>query len=430
MLQTLVVTLREGVEIALVMGIVLAYLKRIERPELGRWAWGGFVLALPPSLAAAWYLPNLIGALGVNEEAYEGTIMLLAAAMVGTLLVWMWRTGRQFKARMEGKMDALARGGAAGWGIGLLTFLTVFREGAELFVFLEGMQFSTEKISQVEGFLFGATLAALFGVAFLRGTVRIDLGKFFAVTSVFLGFLILQLVGGGIHEYSEVGILPSSKAEMALIGPIVNDTGGHLYLFGGVLLAALLWVSWPARAAAAATASVTPAANPAEVRKQAATLAAERRWRHALAGLGGACALFLIGCSFHFAPPARPEAEALTPTEGNAVSIPTARLEDGGLRFYRTATAAGELRFMALKLGEGRYAVALDACQICGPEGYFAEGETLICRHCGAPIQRETVGAAGGCNPIHVTAEARDGALWVHTSDLEKAWKVVEDQVK
>lgn len=418
MLQTLVVTLREGIEIALVMGIILAYLKRIGRPELVRWAWGGFGAALLPSLAGALWLQDLFRYLQVSEEVYEGSVRLIAAVFVTTMMVWMWRAGKQLKGRMEGRMAQLSRAGAVGWGVAGFAFLTVFREGVELLLFVKGLAPTSASFQQIEGFLLGVGLAALFGAAFLRGTVRINLAKFFGVTTALLAFLVLQLVVGGIHEFSEAGWLPSSKAEMAVIGPIVNDTGGHLYLFAAVLLVALLWVALtPGSAAAPALAP----ANPAEERKVRAAARAETTWRLALAGLTLFGAVFLIACSFHFAPPARAAAELLAPAVAGTVRIPLPAVEDGKLHFYRAASGATEIRFLALKLDDRRVSVALDACQICGPEGYFQDENQVICRHCGAPVEASTIGEVGGCNPIKVEAQVKDGFVVVRLSDLEQA---------
>ncbi|MBI3271727.1 MAG: DUF2318 domain-containing protein [Planctomycetes bacterium] len=435
MFQTFVVSLREGIEIALVMGIILAYLQKIGRPELTRWAWGGFVAALLPSIAGALWLSDALSALKINEEVYEGVLMLVAAFFVGTLLVWMWKAGRHLKAEMEGRMAHLTGAGAAGFGIAAFAFVTVFREGVELLLFMNGFQATSAHFQKVEGFLLGGGLALLFGVAFIRGTVRVNLAKFFTVTSVLLGFLTLQLLVGGIHELSEAQLLPASRAEMAVIGPIVNDTGGHLYLFAAVLVLSVLWVTFassqgggPAPARAPAPASVSAggvaatAANPAEQRKVLARARSEKAWRVTLAAVGLAGGVLLLGSSAHMAPPARSEAEVL-PQEagGNVLRVPLAPLEDGKLHFYRTTAAGGEVRLLALKTGDGAYAVTLDACQICGPEGYYQEEDQVICRHCGAPILVSTIGAEGGCNPIKVEAAVREGSLVFSLADVERS---------
>jgi uncharacterized membrane protein len=137
----------------------------------------------------------------------------------------------------------------------------------------------------------------------------------------------------------------------------------------------------------------------------------------------GAAAAFtfvvLIGGSYAYA---RAQS-ALTPAEPVAavagwVRLPLAQVDDGRLHRYAAETASGPVRFFAMRRPDGSIAVALDACQICGAMGYVQRGSQLYCRHCGAPINPASLGASGGCNPIPLAAQMRDGMVMIELTQM------------
>src|SRR6516225_2280652 len=218
MFQALVVTLREGVEAALIVGITLVYLVKIGRPDLRRIVYAALVAALIGSVAGAIALSYL----PINEDKVEGWVMLLAAVMVTGMILFMMRTARKLKGEIESKVGSLAGAGSK-WGLFGFIFLMVFREGMETVIILSGVTLNSSELMSFLGTLMGVALAVIFGVMFVKGSVRIDLRKFFRVTTVILFFVAAQLVVSGLHELSESGVLPSSKREMALLGPIVRN---------------------------------------------------------------------------------------------------------------------------------------------------------------------------------------------------------------
>ena len=141
MLSALLVALREGVEAALVVGIVLVYLKRTGRRSLVSYVWGGVLLAFAASFAAA----ILLDRWKVSEDGFEGLLLLLAAALVVTMIVWMNRVARSLRKEIEHRVENYAQQAtrAAGWGIGAFVFLMVLREGAELVLVLRAVELST-----------------------------------------------------------------------------------------------------------------------------------------------------------------------------------------------------------------------------------------------------------------------------------------------
>ncbi|MCL4418045.1 MAG: FTR1 family protein, partial [Actinobacteria bacterium] len=139
MIESLVITLREGVEAALVVGIILAYLNKTGKTSLNRMVYLGLGAAVIASIAFAMLFQAL--KLNPENEYLEGTLLGIAGILVASLVVWMWRVAKSIRENVERKLDVISsRGNLRAQGVGLLgfTFLMVFREGAETVLFLMG----------------------------------------------------------------------------------------------------------------------------------------------------------------------------------------------------------------------------------------------------------------------------------------------------
>src|SRR3979490_209293 len=218
MLEAFIVTLREGVEAALIVGIALAYLSKINRPELRKSVYAALVAAFVGSLGVA----ALLSRTQWNQDIFEGWVMLAAAFFVVTMIVFMMKTGRKLKGEIEGKVGLLA-GRNAWFGLFAFIFLMVLREGAETVLILSAVSLNSTELMSFLGTLLGVLAAIAFGVMFVKGSVRINLQKFFRVTTAILFLVAVQLVVAGLHELSQSGVIASSKREMASIGPIVRN---------------------------------------------------------------------------------------------------------------------------------------------------------------------------------------------------------------
>ncbi len=234
MLQAFIITLREGVEAALIVGITLAYLAKIGRDDLRKSVYTALAAAFAGSIAVA----VLLSRLNWNQDIFEGWVMLVAAVFVVTMIVFMMKTGRKLKGEIEGKVGLFARGDA-GVGLFLFVFLMVLREGVETVLILSAVSLNSSELMSFVGTVLGVVVAVLFGVMFVKGSVRINLQKFFKVTTAILFLVAAQLVISGLHELSENGVLPSSRQEMAIIGPIVRN---ELFFFVTILALAALMV--------------------------------------------------------------------------------------------------------------------------------------------------------------------------------------------
>jgi high-affinity iron transporter len=413
-LAAFLIALREGVEAALVVGIILVYLARTGRAHLARFAWYGVAAATALSLAVAIALQRW----RISEDGFEGLLLLLAAFFVVTMIVWMNRVARHLKKDIEQKVESYAvrAGRGAGLGISLFVFLMVVREGAELALILRAVELSTEGLRTWIGTILGIAAAVAVGVFFFKGTLRVPLHRFFAVTSAILMLVAFQLALTGLHELSEARWLPSSKQEMALIGPIVrNELFFFVFVFGAAAL--LILREWQS---VSHEKSAKKSRGDAERRLLEAQNRRSQRWMMASAV---ACLTVILVLTADFiytransAPPtSRPIAAV-----GNQLRVSLNEVQDGNLHLFTANVNGQSVRFMVIKKPSG-WGTALDACRICGAEGYRQDGQNVVCRHCGSAIYVPSIGEAGGCNPIGVPARVEGSELVMDVSALAQA---------
>src|ERR1700685_3223847 len=414
MLSALLLALREGVEAALVVGIVLVYLNRTGRRALTAYVWGGVTLAVAGSFAAVGALDRWRGSGGW----FEGLLMLVASALVVSMIVWMNRVARHLKKHIEERVEEYAQKStrAGGWAVGTFVFLMVVREGAELVLVLRAVELSSAGVQVWIGTAIGIAIAVAVGLFFFQGTLRIPLHRFFAATSTILMVVAFQLLLTGLHELSEAMWLPSSKREMATIGPIVRNEVFFFVVILGVAALVVLREWFSAKSPAPAE-----AANSADRRMREWEFRRQKRWSFAAAILCVAVVLsFAAEYVYARAVTAPVRAQVLVAQNGQ-VSIPLSELTDSSLHFYTADVNGTVIRFLVIHKQNGDFAAALDACQICGTAGYRQEGQNVICRNCGAAIYIPSIGESGGCNPIAVKSRVEGGQVIVDVSALANA---------
>ena len=409
MFSALVVTLREGVEAALIVGITLVYLMKIGRPDLRRTVYAALIAALVGSVGGAVALSYL----PITQDAFEGWVMLVAAVMVVGMIVFMMRTARRLKGEIESRVGSLAGTGSS-WGLFAFIFLMVFREGIETVAILAGVSLNSTELMSFLGTLLGVALAVIFGVMFVKGSVRIDLRKFFRVTTVILFFVAAQLLISGMHELSETGVIPNSKREMAMIGPIVrNDFFFPITMLA--LVALMILFEYRRRKPESA-----PAVSKADERKQEWTARRERRWAIT------ACAtafifIFMVTAEFIYArePAISQATQIIFNSDGKAV-ISTRGLAEGELQRYSAQVQGAQVRFLLYRKPDGKVASIFDACQICGGVGFYKGANGIICKNCAAPINPQSVGQPGGCNPIPLESTPDGDSIVIFITDLAR----------
>ncbi|HUK88120.1 MAG TPA: Fe-S-containing protein [Terriglobales bacterium] len=406
MLEALTVTLREGVEAALIVGITLAYLAKIGRPDLRKPVYAALAAALLASVGVAVALSRT----AYNQDLFEGWVMLAAAFFVATMIVFMMRTARRLKGDIEAKVESLA-GRSSRLGLFAFIFLMVLREGVETVLILSAVSLNSTQLMNFLGTLLGVGLAVVFGVTFVKGSVRINLQKFFRVTTVILLFVVAQLVVSGVHELGENGVLPSSRREMAVIGPIVRN---DLFFFVTILALAGLMILFEGRRRAPLPESGSPAAR----RKAAWSARRERLW---MAAVYVSSFLFIVMVTAQFV--YTRSVSALSPAtqvefHDGRIVIPLSQLADGDLHRYLAEVQGVPVRFLLYRKPDGKVATVYDACEICGAVGFYKSGTGVICKNCAAPINPMSVGQPGGCNPIPLKATVTAEAVEITQADL------------
>jgi FTR1 family protein len=404
MLEALIITVREGIEAALLVGIIVAFLRKEGRSELLRWVWAGLGAAVVASFAGGFALRSW----AVNEEAFEGVLFLASAAVVASMLLWMWRHSRRLSGEIRGSLGRIVEGraGAAAGGVFLFTFLMIFREGVETVLFLAAVSLTTTGVLALLGALLGLALAVVFGVLFARGSLRVDLSRFLRVTAAALLIFVVQLLVNGYHELAEAGWLPATRETMAAIGPLVRH---DLFFLLAIVALPLMALAMPGRAQAPPSSAA--AANPAAERLRRAESRRALRARVAACALGLAV-LSLLGMDVAYSQPAALTAPVrLFADAGGRVSVAAGELADGELHRYAVRLGDRDVRFIALEIAPGKAVAAFDACVICGAEGYVQEGAEILCRHCRSAVYPPSIGHPGGCNPIPVDFVVQEGRL-------------------
>ncbi len=210
-----IVMLREGFEASLIVGIMLAFLNRTGRREGFVAVWIGTIGALALSVATAGLLFAVGAELqGSAKALFEGAAMLFAAALLTWMIFWMRRQARTIKRELEEQVEhALATGSV--FALATVAFFGVLREGVETALFLFGTVEGSNKLLASTAATIGLAGAVLLGYAFYRGAARLNLRRFFTVTSVLLLVFAAWLLATGLHELADAGVFPESLGVLA-----------------------------------------------------------------------------------------------------------------------------------------------------------------------------------------------------------------------
>lgn len=274
MFANFLIGLREGLEAALVVGILIAYVVKIGRHDVVKRIWLGVGLAVGVSLALGAVLT--FGAYGLSFEAQEiiaGILSLVAAAFVTWMIFWMLRASRSLSGHLRGDVDRHLEG--AGWGLVLVALFAVGREGIETALFIwAAVQASGETALPLTGAFLGLALASALGYLIYRGVLSFNISRFFTWTGLFLVIVAGGVVSYGVHDLQEAGVLPGLYNLAFDVSGAVPPTSWYGAVLTGMFnfsaattwLEALAWVSYVVpvltlflRAVRRQRATVTPA---------------------------------------------------------------------------------------------------------------------------------------------------------------------------
>jgi high-affinity iron transporter len=233
MVPSFLLSLREGLEAALIIGIIFGVLHRIRREDFKASVWYGVGAAILLSLAFGLGL-NLVGMEfeGQFEEAFEGIAMLLAAAVLTWMIFWMQNRGADIQRDLEAKtvQATLTKSASA---LFALAFLAVFREGVELALFLLATRMASDPVSVLVGAVLGLSSAIVLGWMLFATTRRLNLRQFFNITNILLLLFAAGLVALGVHELNEAEWIPTIVDQVWDVNHILSDASW----FGSILKA-------------------------------------------------------------------------------------------------------------------------------------------------------------------------------------------------
>ncbi len=223
MIESFLITLREGIEAALVVAIMVSYLAKVESKNYLRPLYIGVILGIVGSVAVAGLFEIVaVEFEGSLEAVFEGSTMFLAAAVLTTMIAWMAKNSRAMSESIKTKMEQAMSAGRY-FGLAFLAFISVFREGIETVLFLGSASFTSTGVQLLVGGLLGLAAAALIGFAIIRYSVRLNLRTFFNVTGFFLILFAAGLVSRGLFEFEEAGLVPSLVEHVWNTNWIIND---------------------------------------------------------------------------------------------------------------------------------------------------------------------------------------------------------------
>jgi high-affinity iron transporter len=235
MLSTFIIALREGLEAALIVGILVAYIVRTDRRHLLKPLWTGVGVALAASLGFGALLSFTSAELtDRGEEMFAGITSFIAVGLVTWMVFWMKRTARNLRNELHGKVDSAIVGGPI--SLALVAFFAVAREGLEtaLFVYTNFKTVGAVSSSTI-GLVLGLGLSVFLGYAIYNRSVKLNLSKFFTVTGVALIIIAAGVLSYGIHEFQELGYLPGPDDFLWDVTPWIAKESVLGSLLGGLV---------------------------------------------------------------------------------------------------------------------------------------------------------------------------------------------------
>ena len=225
MVASFLITLRGGLEAALIVGIVLSVLRKLGRAGRSRPMWLGVAGAVVVNAIAGLAFSALGVAFGGRSEGiFDGIAMLLAAGVLTWMIFWMQRQGREVQVELERDVrHAVSVGGT--WALFSLSFVAVVREGIETALFLTAAAFSATAGQTLAGGALGLAVAVLVGWLIFAAGKRLDVRAFFRVTSLLLILFAVGLLSHGIHELQEAALLPTLVEHVWDVNPVLDENG-------------------------------------------------------------------------------------------------------------------------------------------------------------------------------------------------------------
>jgi uncharacterized membrane protein len=409
-LQNMIPTMQNLAIAFIPLAMLLALASKDQSGVFKKWIWRGILWGI---MGAAFIATVRLGTKAVKREVYEGLVLVLALFGEMSLLGFLWWNVRQGISLDKYK---LAGGASCIAAAALLLY-----HGLDFILFpIEMITFTNEIISleflmKMIGFLLGGLLAWLTGLAIIRAASILSTQRIIAILAAQLLVVMAKQALIVVQIMAVRKIFLTTKEMTPIIGPLINHQVWFLYALLAVTLllpVVLLLQRKPEKPIGL---------NPAQYRKILMQTRKKMRWSGALAL--GVCAMFLastIGMVYADEKVEIVPAVAVV-AEGEQVRIPLEKVDDGHLHRFSYRSSTGEtVRFIVIKKSGSAYGVGLDACEICGPTGYFERDNQVICMLCDVVMNTATIGFKGGCNPIPLAYKVSEGKMIVPLEALEQ----------
>ena len=417
MLEAIVIILRSGIEVALVIGLLLACLRQIDQYSLSLWVYGGVGAAAAFGGFIAYNMQMLGG-----REMFEGAVTVPGLIATVFLLFRVWRTAG--KDLPEGDRQPVGAGLPLKAYLLLAAFFLVVIPAVNIALFPNNVfiqtyrVMNTELVLKISGGIIGLVVSYLFGLVLLKSCRKFS-ARSLAVVVTVTGtlFMLKQAVTLGQILFA-TGVLPLTSPALSVLIPFINNMDKFFY---GLLGAAVVWFGIAAISHQKYRHLPSTNSNPAQRRKITAANRNGFRWLGAAAG----ALILVISLTTVHAVYANKTVELSQPvpvTAGDTgqIIIGSKTVNDGNLhRFSYTASDGTQVRFLVIRKSETSYGVGLDACEICGPVGYYQRKDQVVCRNCDVVINIPTIGFPGGCNPIPLDYQMKKGNLVLKAVSLE-----------
>ncbi len=421
MLKAISIILGNGFEAALVISVIIVWLRHTGNSHLSRWVFGGAGFAT----IVAWVVLYALKWSGPKKETFTGWAMAVGFIMEIAFLIWISKARKSHSEPNSAAHDP--------WSEGRVVNIFIFITAASLTVlplmrillfpssiFIQTYSVvNTELILKFTGGLTGGILCYIFGISFLRNTRALTLRSSLAGSLVLLAALMLNQLFTVVQILFARGVFPLTPLAMKILIPIINNMDKYLYVLLG---ASLIWTVTVLWSFSKSREKLSAEWNPAVQRKFKASVRNNRRWLASVAGLMVIIPT-LLGVEAIFANKTieLSPAEPVKPDTNHEIVIPRASVDDHNLHRYGYTAADGTLvRFIIIRKSETMYGIGFDACKICGSSGYYEKNGKVICRKCDVVMNIPTIGFEGGCNPIPLAYHMDKGNLVISSSDLEK----------
>ncbi|MDR0730578.1 MAG: Fe-S-containing protein [Treponema sp.] len=346
----------------------------------------------------------------VNRE-YVNTVVLSLAIPAGILCILLLLGGGEKEPFHEKILD---------WTGAVLTALFLFYTLPTIFLYTREFvapgesAFSTDFLFRVTGYFAGLLLVILSSLALFHAGKNLPPRPAGILLSLNLAVSMVSHVSVIVQVLLARRIIRVPRWMFGIIVQIINHRTVFLYLLMGisVLLPVLLFIR--------SLRIAEPWRNPAEYRKLRAAKRRFRRWSLvAVSGYIAALLTVTVVKAYSEREVVLSPAEPMT-IQGGEIIIPGEKIADWHLHRYNYAAAENiEMRFIVIRKSEASYGVGLDACDICGPTGYYERRDGVVCRLCDVVMNTSTIGFKGGCNPVPLAYTMRDGNMIIQTADLE-----------